>query len=300
MSIRPVPLFLSVLAALVAAGCSKVSPAEAAAAGQRALAEGDFAAAEPALRIVAKANPKSWPAAYNLGMAQLGLGKASEAARTFEKAVSLAEGEEETVPLRALAEARRRAGDPDAAFAALKAAEAKVYRTPWLLADLGAAEMDRKNPGAAKAYLLDALESDPSEPVAVFNLAVLRSRGEDFDQTESSAGFARFLASPRSAEFPERRQDAVRRLAALDKSRPPSLQDRIDALLLDSHNPSLPAEARLRKSAEAVRLDWSNASAIAWHVRLARENGRADEAARYGALGRALFPGDARFGEARP
>lgn len=296
----PFRLFCAVLAAAAAAGCSRVPPQEAVAAGRAALERGDWEGAEEPLRAAARAFPSSWEAFYNLGFARMKAGRAAEAVSALSKAAKLAAGTDETRPLEALAEAQRLAGDSDAAYFTLKAVEEKVYRKPWLLASLAAVELDRGNPGAAKSYLADALEIDDGEPVALFNRAVLCSRpGPDFDQPAAARDFVAFVFSSRSGQFPEARAEAVRRLAALDASRPETLVEKLDALLLAAHDPRLTLRERLVKAADAVRADWSNPAALAWYVSLLKQQGESGLAALNAERGRVLFPGDPRFAEDR-
>lgn len=291
----------AMLAAVLAAGCSRVSPQEALAEGRAAVERGDWEAAEKPLRAVTRAFPASWEAFYNLGSARLRAGRAADAVAPLSKAAKLAAGTDETRPLEALAEAQRLSGDPDAAYFTLKAVEEKVYRKPWLLASLAAVELDRGNPGAAKAYLADALEIDSGEPVALFNRAVLESRqGQDFDHPAAARDLAAFLLSERSAPFPDMRAEAVRRLAALDSARPDAVTEKLDALLLAAHDPRLTLRERLVRAADAVKADWSNPGALVWYVNLLRQSGDAQLADLNAARGRTLFPSDTRFGAPAP
>ena len=300
MSSTNFAIFSAAVAALVAAGCSRTSPQEALAAGRDAVERGDWEGAERPLRAAARAFPSSWEAFYNLGSARLRAGRAGDAVSALSKAAKLAAGTDETRPLEALAEAQRLAGDHDAAYFTLKAVEEKVYRKPWLLASLAAVELDRGNPGSAKAYLDDALEIDGGEPVALFNRAVLRSRkGPDFDHSGAAGDFAAFLVSPRSDPYPEMKEDAVRRVAALDASRPDAVTEKLDMLLLAAHDPRLTLAERLVRAAEAVKADWSNAAALAWYVNLLRQNGNVALAELNAKRGHAIFPDDPRFGASR-
>lgn len=284
-------------AAFCAAGCSRMSPQEAIAEGRDAVERGDWEAAEKPLRAVTRAFPSSWEAFYNLGSARLRAGRAADAVSPLAKAAKLASGTDETRPLEALAEAQRLSGDPDAAYFTLKAVEEKVYRKPWLLASLAAVELDRGNPGAAKAYLADALEIDEGEPVALFNRAVLESRpGPDYDHPAAARDLAAFLLSSRSDPFPDMRADAVRRMAALDASRPDSVTETLDALLLAAHDPRRTLRERVVKAADAVKADWSNPGALAWYVNLLRQSGDVARAELNVRRGRTLFPLDPRFG----
>jgi tetratricopeptide (TPR) repeat protein len=289
---------LSCVAAAALCGCSRVPPQEAVAISEAAVQAKDWESAEPALRSVVRAFPSSWEALYNLGSARLAAGRASEAISPLSKAVKLVAGTSETRPLEALAAAQRLSGDPDSAYFTLKAVEEKVYRKPWLLASLAAVEMDRGNPGSAKAYLADALEIDETEPVALFNRAVLMSRpGIDYDHPAAARDFAAFIFSPRSGQFPEMRAEAVRRIAALNASRPDSLTEKLDMLLLAAHDTRLALGERLVKAAAAVKADWSNPAALAWYISLLRQQGDNRLADLNTGRGRILFPDDPRFAE---
>ena len=289
-------LFAAVALALAAAGCSRTPPGEALALAEQAVAGGDAAAAVEPLKAVTRAFPDSWEAFYNLGSARLAAGLPAEAVPALAKAAKLAAGTEETRPLEALAAAQRLSGDPDGAYFTLKAVEEKVYRKPWLLASLAAVELDRGNPGSAKAYLADALEIDEGEPVALFNRAVLFSRpGADYDHAAAARDLAAFVFSTRASQYPEMQAEAVRRMAALDASRPDSVTEKLDMLLLAAHDSRRTLGERLVKAADAVKADWSSPTALAWYIQLLREQGDKRLAELNAGRGRILFPGDARF-----
>ena len=290
-------------AALLAAGCSRMPPEQAIAEGQKALAAGDWATAADRLDRATDARPDSPELHYNLGMARLMGGDAKGAKEAFSDAVRLDRDSEDTRALEGLAEACRRLGDTAGAVAAYNGALGKSYK-PYLKACLAGCEMDRNRMGAAAAYLEDALAKDPEEPVALFNDAVLHAREPVPNpmkaHTRAANEFMRFLLSPRSEAYPDQRADAVRRLAALSRARPPELQRQIDDLLEESHAAQTPRYAADCAS-KAFLLDPSFSDSLAWYATCVARLGtaRTDDAAKLRQIGHRLFPADGRFAEAR-
>lgn len=271
------------------AGCSRIPPEQAVAAGQKALAEGDYETAVENLRVAARANPQNEIAFYNLGMAQMLAGQAKAAETSFAKAADLGRSGEGTDALVGLAEARRRQGKFDLAAAAYEQAMSKADRKPRLLAGSAAIEMDRGNYGAAKLRLDEALAADPLDPVAQFNYAVLCSRkdSEFFDLTASARSFAAFATTLCKPEFADMQGEAVRRLHSLAELRPPEIEAAVDNLMLGG---------KIANVKEAYKIDQSNPDILARLIKLLRKNGdnkRADALAEHFAV---LFPDDIRVG----
>lgn len=286
-------------AALLAAGCSRMPAEQAISEGQKALAAGDWATAADRLERAADARSDSPELHYNLGMARLMAGDAEGAKEAFSDAVRLDRDSDDTRALEGLAEACRRLGDTAGAVAAYNGALGKSYK-PYLKACLAGCEMDRNRMGAAAAYLEDALAKDPDEPVALFNDAVLHAREPVPNpvkaHTRAANGFMRFLLSPRSEPYPEQRADAVRRLAALSRARPPELQRQIDDLLEESHAAQTPRYAADCAS-KAFLLDPSFSDSLAWYATcIGRQGpGKAADEAKLRQVGHRLFPSDRRF-----
>ena len=286
-------LLPALAAALAAAGCSR-APANAASEGQKALRAGDYEQAAVLLRAATKSNAQNADVFYNLGMAYLLSSHNRPAEEAFDRAVALSRDTDDWAPLVARAETRRRRGNAEGAVNDYQAALGKANRLPALVAGLAACEMDRGNAGTARALLEEALTTDPEEPVALYNSAVLGAADRASDSTYVSDLLVRFLVTRRSEAYPEQRADAVRRLAALAAARPPELQDKIDALLMASARAASPAFA-LDRAVEAFRLDQSNPVALARMVAAARECRNEPLAETLLVRGRLLFPNDRRF-----
>ena len=289
MHLRSV-LLSALAAALVAAGCSRVPP-NAASEGQKALRAGDYERAIELLRAAGRAHPKEAAVFANHNRA---------AEEAFDRAVELSRDTDDWAPLVARAETRRRRGDLDGAVNDYQAALGKANRVASLVAGLAACEMDRGNAGTALALLEEALTTDPEDPVALYNAAVLRSSGRlpgrsaPEEHTESARLLQKFLVSPRSLACAEQRADAIRRLGELAARRPPELQEKIDRLLMEAARAQSPAFA-YDKARQAYDLDRSNSAALARMGRFARLKGDARTAANIAEFGRFLFPGDKRF-----
>ena len=301
---RPFPtsFFPSILlAAVLAAGCSRMPAEQAISEGQKALAAGDWATAADRLERATDARPDCSELHYNLGMALLMKGDAEGAKEAFSAAVRLDRDSDDTRALEGLATACRRLGDTAGAIAAYNGALGKTYK-PYLKACLAGCEMDRGRMGAAAAYLEDVLANDPEEPIALFNDAVLHTREpvptREKAHTRAANGFMRFLLSSRSEPFPEQRAEAVRRLAALSRARPPELQRRIDDLLEESHAAQTPGYAADCAS-KAFLMDPSFSDSLAWYATCVQRQGAAGgpAAAKLRQIGHRLFPADTRFRE---
>ena len=292
-------LLSAFVAGLAATGCPRVPP-NAASDGQKALRAGDYERAAVLLRAAAKAHPQEVAVFYNLGTAYFRAGNNRAAEEAFDRAVELSRDTDDWAPLVARAETRRRRGSLDGAVNDYQAALGKANRLAGLVAGLAACEMDRGNAGTALALLEEALTTDPEDPVALYNAAVLRSSGRlpgrsaPEEHTESARLLQKFLVSPRSLACAEQLADAIRRLGELAARRPPELQEKIDRLLMEAARAQSPAFA-YEKARQAYDLDRSNSAALARVERFARLKGDARTAANIAECGRFLFPGDKRF-----
>lgn len=294
---------LAVLA--LAESCSRTPPEVALAEGQRALAEGRYEESVPLLRTAASAYRDSPVAWYNLGMANLMAGHNRQAEKALRKAVSLCEGTDDTDALVALGETRRRRGRSDLAAAAYRVALEKAFRKPRILAGLAACELDQGNVGAAERLLEEAIEGGARDPVALFNAGVLFSRPDSLatdpsSQTRAANCFVGFLRFTGADNWPERRADAVRRLAALNENRPAPIRERIDELLFQAAAADRSGQTAraCELASDALNLDPSNPDCLARQVALLRKRGRpgdAEKALANESLGHILFPTDVRF-----
>jgi tetratricopeptide (TPR) repeat protein len=298
MQLRAI-LLPALAAALAAAGCSR-APANAASEGQKALRAGDYERAAVLLRAATKSNAQNADVFYNLGTAYLLASHNRAAEEAFDRAVALSRDTDDWAPLVARAETRRRRGNAEGAVNDYQAALGKANRLPALVAGLAACEMDRGNAGTALALLEEALTTDPDDPVALYNAAVLRSSGRlpgrsaPEEHTEAARLLQKFLVSSRARAFEEQRADAIRRLGDLAARRPPELQEKIDRLLMEAARAQSPAFA-YEKAVQAYDLDRSNSAALARVERFARLKGDGRRADHIAECGRFLFPGDKRF-----
>lgn len=288
------------LAALLAAGCSRVPPEEAVARGQAALAEGRYKEAASLLDDAVYANPENPVVFYNLGMARLLAGDFRAARAAFSESAKFASGEDRRRAVQGLAEAWRRTGDARQAAEVYTEAIEAGDRSACLLAGLAGIELERGELQAAHRHLSEAAADDPSDPTYLFNSGWLFSTDEKLDPTVASKRLVDFVANgENAARYPAQAEAARRRLAALADKRPAALQAKIDALLEKCENPppgTRPIDA-LRFAKDAYELDQSNAFALEVFMDLAaaQRNRRVADALR--ARGRLLFPDDPAFRE---
>lgn len=299
----PVALFAALL--IAAAGCSRTPPGVSVAEGRIALTEGRYEDAIPHLRAAARAFRDSPAAWYNLGMANLMAGHNRAAEKALRRAVDLSEGTDDTDALSALGEARRRRHHSDLAAAAYRVALEKAFRKPRILAGLAACELDQGNVGAAERLLAEALQSGAKDPVVLFNSGVLHARPDSISsdpssQTKAANCFVGFLRLSPPGQWPEKREEAVRRLAELNAKRPAEIQERVDELLFRAAAADRAGQTvrACELASDALNLDPSNPDCLARQVSFLRKRGRAgdlDKARANEALGHVLFPSDVRF-----
>ena len=295
----PYALSALALAALLAAGCSRVPPEEAVARGQAALAEGRYKEAASLLDDAAYANPENPVVFYNLGMAHLHAGNFRAARAAFSESAKFAAGEDHRRAVQGLAEAWRRAGDARQAAEVYTEAIEGGDRSACLLAGLAGIELERGELQAAHRHLSEAAADDPNDPTYLFNSGWLFSTDEKLDVSIASKRLVDFLAIGDSAAlYPAQAEAARRRLAALSAKRPAALQERIDRLLERCANPNgmAPPDV-LRTAVAAYALDQSNAFALETCMNLYAKQGRRDKAAALRSRGRLLFPDDPAFRE---
>ncbi|MBQ9726890.1 MAG: tetratricopeptide repeat protein [Kiritimatiellae bacterium] len=293
------PSILLLLAALAAAGCSRVPPEEALARGQAALAAGRWDEAAALLDAAADAHPENPVVFYNLGMARLCAGKWRGARAAFAESAKFAAGDDRRRAVQGLAEAWRRGGDADKALEVYTEAIDGGDRSACLLAGLAGIELERGELQAAHRHLSEAAADDPDDPTYLFNSGWLFSTDEKLDVTVAAERLVSFVTSgDNAALYPAQADAARRRLAELSAKRPAALQEKIDTLLERSLDPSVSRTAAAFKAAVAAyQLDQSNSFALETVIDLARRQGRRDVAAALATRGRLLFPDEPAFRE---
>lgn len=282
------------IAALLAAGCSDVSPEDALLQGREALQACEFAKAAELLAVASSEYANDAGVMVDLGTAQLYAHHNRRAERAFNAAVRLQEGTNESTALEGRAETRRRRGNYEGAFKDYGAAMNKVGRKAYLLAGKAACEIARGNYGSAKALLDEARTADPNEITAIYNYGVLHTKPGYADQTVAARSFAGFIGRTRPETFPEQRQQAVAWLEKLNRSRPAELYEKIDALIIAGNGARTPA-LKIQQYSEAFKLDMSNPDAMARLIKALAESGDKQRSNSALASFRALFPNDKRF-----
>ena len=287
------------LAALLAAGCSRVPPEEALARGQAALAAGRYAEAAPLLAVVARANPENPVAFYNLGMARLLSGDNRGARSAFSESLVFAAGDDRRRAVQGLAEAWRRGGDAEKAVEVYTKAIDDGDRSACLLAGLAGIELDCGEIHAAHSHLTQAAADDPKDATYLFNSGWLYSTDAKLDVTRAAERLVDFLATGTNAAlYPAQAAAARSRIAGLSARRPAALQARIDANLVRSYEAErTDPEASFKATVAAYQLDQSNEDALKRLVELSKAAGDAQRVAALSARGRLLFPDEPAFRE---
>ena len=287
------------LAALLAAGCSRVPPEEALVRGQAALAAGRYAEAAPLLAVVARANPENPVAFYNLGMSRLLSGDNRGARSAFSESLVFAAGDVRRSSVQGLAEAWRRAGDAEKAIEVYTKAIDDGDRSACLLAGLAGIELECREINAAHTHLMQAAADDRRDPTYLFNAGWLFSEDAKLDVTAAAQFLAEFLATGTNAAlYPAQAAAARNRLATLAARRPATLQERIDANLVRSYElEARDPGAALKATAAAYALDQSNADAFKRLLDLSAAAGNETASAKLRERGRLVFPDDPAFRE---
>lgn len=285
-------LILAVLVSAVLPGCNRETSDDAIRNGQAALLAGDYPQAVKHLSRAAKLNPENAIVLYNLGMAQLMTADYKAAARSFD-ASDRWDVDGNTEALEGLALARREAGDYEGAISAFERAFAKVSRKPHLVAGMAVCEMEQGNMEYAKRILEDALITDPNDPVALFNLAVLMQKPHFNDPQTAAAHYVRFLMHTPPDQHVAEREKALARLKEINASRSPDLQLEIDDKIMEARSAARPADALLA-AAQAVKLDESNPDAFWLFQQSLLKAGKSREAGLALARFRTVFPDDPR------
>jgi len=163
---------------------------------------------EEALRL----EPENTRAMALLGPVYGRAGELPLAAKTLEKAVALGETSPEI--RRNLALVYIQQGKPQRAVAELQKASEDAPSDASIWFSLGNAYLRGKNGGRAAEALERALALRPDWPEATFNLALAYQSGGQ--PKKAADAYRRFLSSVGSAD-PEKRAEAEKRLAALDR-----------------------------------------------------------------------------------
>lgn len=274
------------------AGCARETSDEAIANGQSALLTGDYTKAVHHLRRAAKLNAENEIVLYNLGMAHLMAKNYKAAKKAFEASAKLNK-DNGTEALEGLAQTCRLAGDYEGAILAFERALDKVNRKPHLVAGLAVCEMEQGNPVSAHEYLKQALATDNSDPVALFNMAVLMQKPEFNESSQAAEMYVRFITSSRSADYSAERTRAIKALKDINARRSDELQMQIDDRLVKARMAKNKATA-LDYAVDAVKLDQSNPDAFWALIKTLYANGRPGQAEMMKKNFLTIFPDDPR------
>lgn len=273
-------------------GCARETSDEAIAHGQSALLVGDYAKAVRHLRRAAKLNSENEVVLYNLGMAHLLATNYKAAEKAFNASDRLNK-DNNTDALEGLAQTRRLAGDYEGAISAFTRAFDKVNRKAHLIAGLAVCEMEQGNNEYARQLLLEALATDNSDPVAIYNMAVLMQKPQFTETAAAAEMYVRFITSSRSTTYPTERTLAIEAIQALNASRSDELQMQIDECLVRARMAKNKTDA-LNYAVDAVKLDQSNPDAFLALIKTLRSNGRTAQAEMMKKNFLAIFPDDPR------
>lgn len=273
-------------------GCARETSDEAIAHGQSALLVGDYAKAVRHLRRAAKLNSENEVVLYNLGMAHLLATNYKAAEKAFDASDRLNK-DNNTDALEGLAQTRRLAGDYEGAISAFTRAFDKVNRKAHLIAGLAVCEMEQGNNEYARQLLLEALATDNSDPVAIYNMAVLMQKPQFTETAAAAEMYVRFITSSRSTTYPTERTLAIEAIQALNASRSDELQMQIDECLVRARMAKNKTDA-LNYAVDAVKLDQSNPDAFLALIKTLRSNGRTAQAEMMKKNFLAIFPDDPR------
>lgn len=274
------------------AGCARETSEEAIAYGQSALLSGDYSKAVGHLQRAVKLNSDNEIILYNLGMAHL-LTKNYKAAEKVFDASDRLNKDNGTEALEGLAQARRLAGDYEGAIRAFTRAFEKVNRKAHLVAGLAVCEMEQGNNEYAHQLLLQALATDNTDPVAMFNMAVLMQKPQFEASSQAAEMYVRFIISTRSSMYPAELKRATETIKTINANRPDERQMKIDDLLVRARMAKNKTSA-LDCVIEAVMLDQSNPDAFLALIKTLRSMGRTAQAEIITKRFLAIFPDDPR------
>lgn len=165
-------VILIVVIAVSCSSCNRESFEDAVRFGQMDLEKGNYEDAIYHLERAADLEPENVTVLVNLGMAYFMAEQFDSAANTFEKAVLV----EPTEEMReALAVARLKQNSYDEAIDVYTRAITEFGRKPDLIAGLAACHMLKGNKKHASDLLREAISDDPNNPVARYNMAVLKA-----------------------------------------------------------------------------------------------------------------------------
>ena len=274
------------------AGCARETSDEAIANGQAALISGDYAKAVSHLRRAAKLNSENEIVLYNLGMAHLFARNYKAAEKAFDASDKLNK-DNGTEALEGLAQARRLAGDFEGAISAFERAFNKANRKAYLVAGLAVCEMEQGNNEYARELLGKALATDNTDPVALFNMAVLMQKPQFEASPQAAEMYVRFISSTRSAMYPAEVSRAIEAIKTINANRSDELQMKVDELLVQARMAKRKSSA-LDYAVEAVTLDQSNPDALLALIKTLTNVGRTNQAETIKRRFLTIFPDDPR------
>lgn len=169
-------LLLLVVLGFSSCSCNRESYDDAVRFGQEKLKNGQYEEAAYHLKRAAKLSPDNYVILINLGMAYYNANNYSSAANAFEKAILINPTEE---ALEALGTTRLKQNRYEDANAAYTKALTEYGRKPNLIAGIAACQYRMGNPKHAFDYLKEALSDNPLNPVALYNMAVLKKESNE-------------------------------------------------------------------------------------------------------------------------
>ena len=274
------------------AGCAKEPYKVVFERGEEAARQGDFAAAASNFRKATKADPNSMMAFYYLGQAELARDKFGSAASAFQRASTLSTNNFVNA-LEGLGRARLMQKRFDEANTAYERAIQISGRTPRLLAARAGVDMRRGQTELARTLLKEALQLNPDEPVALYNMAYIqRHVFSEKDLPASVRYYQQFLKFAPQTDI-RARQKAEKALTEMADIQP-ATSIRAETLLMQSRQAGSKAES-IQLAEEAVKEDPLSADVL-WNLAtLLTEEGR-DSAriTRTYAKFAVMFPEDSR------
>ena len=270
---------LAFAALLLANGCGSGDASSAMRDGRAAYEAGDYAAARSHFKRLARRAPENTWAAYNLGMACFKLREYNAAAKSFERAATLADaaGTSGNDALEALAVSLRLAGKTDGALLAYDRALEKMRREPRLLAGTAQCHIDKGQNDYGLRYLEEAFTtSEFRDPATLFNMGALLSK-PSFSapgKTEKAAKcLYQFLSLYRNdAAYADETLRAAEMLVDLSRPADEDLRFLVYEKLVAASKAATPRD-RFRLAGEALKANPASIEALRAYVKYARALG---------------------------
>lgn len=169
-------LLVVVVVGFSSCSCNRESFEDAVRLGQEDLSKGDYENAAYHLKRASKLSPEDYTILINLGMAYFEMEEYSSAANSFEKAVLINPSEE---ALEALAVTRLKQKLYDDAINVYTKAITEYGRKSNLIAGIAACQVRQGNSKYAFDLLQEALNDNPKDPIALYNMATLKADNND-------------------------------------------------------------------------------------------------------------------------